>query len=264
MACNAPTITVGGVTLSTSDFENAKELIDKVSGDGGDPTLDEYTENIANGNNTKQTSGIQLPSDPAGQPPVQTTLPTPSPIAAETVNTAPPPGGNGSGVFPSIWGGDYDALLSPNFKVRAFTINAVFPNELIDYNSTYTKDVRYNNLRALAKNVAEPLLVKFGTFNINSGIRNKTSTPTGLSQHITGQGVDIQFPGWSYSRYWDNAAWVKDNIMYDQFIFEHSDKTGLAWYHLSFNASGNRAATDRTKVMTMYRNHYDQGLRRYG
>ena len=50
---------------------------------------------------------------------------------------------------------------------------------------------------------------------------------------------------------------------FDQFIFEHSSKTGLAWYHLSFRRSGNRPASDRTKVMTMYRGHYDSGLRRY-
>ncbi len=264
MACNAPTITVGGVTISTSDFENARELISTVSGDGGDPTLDEYDENIANGNNSSQTNGIQLPVDPAGKPPVQTALPTPSPIIAEATNDVPPPGGNGTILTPAVWNGSYDAQLSPNFKVRAFSITALFPNELTNYNATYTAQVRFNNLRGLAANVAEPLLAKFGKFSINSGIRNKTSTKTGLSQHITGQGMDVQFAGWSYERYWDNAAWIKDNIKYDQFIFEHSDKTGLAWYHLSFNTSGNRPASDRTKVMTMYRNHYDSGLQRHG
>ncbi len=76
--------------------------------------------------------------------------------------------------------------------------------------------------------------------------------------------MDVQFAGWNYQTYWDNAAWVKDNIPYDQFIFEHSDKTGLAWFHLSFNNTGNRPATSPTKVMTMYRNHYDPGLQKHG
>lgn len=261
MACTAPTITVGGITMSTSDFENISELVDTVSSDGGDPTLDEYTENIANGNNSARATGVQIPV--TGLPPIQTSLPTPSPIPASASNDTPPPGKTGVAVAPGSWAGDYDAALSPNFKVRAFTIGAVFPNELIKYGN-YTIDNRFTALKGLAINVAEPVLAKFGKFNINSGLRNKTSTASGISQHITGQAMDIQFSGWTYSRYWENAAWIKDNIPYDQFIFEHSDKTGLAWYHLSYNISGGRAASDRTKVMTMFRNHYDSGLKRHG
>jgi hypothetical protein len=261
MSCAAPTITVGGVTMSTSDFENIAELVNTISGDGGDPTLDEFTENIANGNNAGSTTGVQIPI--TGSPPVQTSLPTPSPVPANSSNDTPPPVLAGVVVAPGTWNGDYDAVLSPNFKVRAFTVNAVFPNQLIDY-GVYTMNSRFTNLKGLAVNVAEPLLAKFGKFNINSGLRNKTSTPSGVSQHITGQAMDIQFSGWTYARYWENAAWVKDNIPYDQFIYEHSDKTGLVWYHLSYNNAGGRAISDRTKVMTMYRNHYDPGLKNYG
>lgn len=264
MACAAPTIVVGGVTLSTSDFENAQDLLDTVSGDQGDPTLDEYEENIAGGNNTESRNGVQIPSSPSGSIPIQTSLPTPSPIPADQSNDKPGKGGNGTSIVCTIWDGvDYDVQLSPNFKLRAFTVNALFKNPLIDY-LTYTKQIRFCNLQNLAVNVAEPLRAKFGPFNINSGIRNKSSTPSGVSQHITGQAMDVQFSGWTYARYWENAAWVKDNLLYDQFIFEHSDSTGLAWFHLSYNPAGNRPVTDPKKVMTMYRNHYDSGLKKYG
>jgi len=256
MSCAAPTIVVGGVTMSTSDFENAKELL-KVSGDQGDPVQDGYDENIANGNNNRNTTGVQIP------PPIQTTPPTPIPLPAEQTDDKKPPGGDGAPVSCTAWTGDYDFQLSPNFKVRDFTVNALFPNQLIDY-LTYTKNVRCCNLQNLAMNVAEPLRAKFGPFSINSGLRNASSTPSGVSQHITGQAMDVQFAGWNYAKYWDNAAWVKDNIQYDQFIYEHSSSTGLAWYHLSFNQTGNRVASLPTKVMTMYRNHYDPGLKRYG
>lgn len=255
MSCSSPTVVVGGVTISTSDFVNAKELL-KVSADQGDPTLDEYVENIANGNNTNAATGVQFPA------PVITTLPTPSPIPPVQSNDKSPPGGNGTPITCTTWDGNYDFVLSTHFKVRDFTVNAVFPNELIDYLS-YTKEMRCCNLQQLANNVAEPMRTKFGVFNINSGIRNKTSTVSGISQHITGQAMDIQFTGWNYERYWENAAWIKDNIQYDQFIFEHSSETGLAWYHLSYNSSGNRAASLSTKVMTMYRNHYDSGLQKH-
>jgi hypothetical protein len=264
MSCTPPTITVGGVTLSTSDFQNAQELLQTVSGDQGDPTLDEHNENIANGNNSASRNGVQVPSAPGGSPPVQTSLPTPSPIPADQTISTPPPGRSGVSVGCTVWNGiDYNARLSRSFTLRQFTVNAVFPNPLTDY-LTYTKQVRFCNLQNLAENIAEPMRAKFGAFNINSAIRNMTSTPSGVSQHITGQAMDIQFSGWTYARYWENAAWIKDNIPYDQFIFEHSSSTGLAWYHLSFNKDGNRPASAPTKVMTMYRNHYDSGLKRYG
>jgi len=259
MSCAAPTVVVGGVTLSTSDFVNAQELVTTVSGDGGDPTLDEYNENIANGNNTASRRGVQI----AETVPTQTSLPTEIPFSPEASNDTSTNSRQGSAVTPGLWSGSYDQALSTNFKVRDFTINAVFPNQLIDYLS-YTKDVRFSNLQNLAVNVAEPLRAKFGNFRINSGLRNKSSTSSGVSQHILGQAIDVQFSGWTYARYWENAAWIKDNIPYDQFIFEHSDKTGLAWYHLSYNPAGNRAPSVRTKVMTMYRNHYSPGLKRFG
>ena len=257
MSCSAPIITVGGVTLSTNDFENAQALLD-ISGDGGDPTADGYEENIARGNNTTNTNGVQIP------PSTQTTLPPPSPIPGTSSNTTAPPANAGIPVHGAIWNGDYDTQLSLHFKVRDFTINALFPNQLTTFSSTYTSDIRFTNLKGLAVNVAEAVFAKFGTFRINSGVRNTNSVSSGVSQHVQGAAMDIQFAGWNYAKYWDNAAWIKDNIPYDQFIYEHSDKTGLAWYHLSFNNAGNRSPTLSTKVMTMYRNHYDPGLQRHG
>lgn len=259
MACTPPVITIGGVTLSTSDFQNASELINTVSGDGGDPTADGYDESVASGNNTLGTRGVQFSGA------LQTTPPPAIEQKPADVNDKTPTYKAGSPITCLTWTGDYNLRLSPNFTVKDFSLGAFFQNPLIDLPAYgITANDRCCNLQNLAVNVAELMLAKFGTFRINSGIRNKNTTASGLSQHVSGQAVDIQIPGWSYARYWDNAVWVKDNIPYDQFIFEHSDKTGLAWYHLSFNKNGNRAATDRTKVMTMYRNQFDSGLKRFG
>jgi len=258
MTCAPQTITIDGVTISTSDFVNATELLSNVSGDGGDPTQDAYEENIANGNNTRQQSGVQFP------PSTQTTLPTPIPVPSSESNTTPGQTGNGSPVTcVTPWSGSYNELLSPNFTVGSFTISAYYPHQLINL-GPYTTNVRFCNLKNLATNIAEPMRARFGNFLITSGLRNTTSASSGVSQHILGEACDLQFSGWTYARYWENAQWVKDNIPYDQFIFEHSDKTGLAWFHLSYNKNGNRAASLRTKVMTMYRNHFDSGLKRYG
>jgi len=259
MSCKPPTIEVAGVTISTNDFENAQELL-KVSDDQGDPTLDGYDENIANGNNSSGTTGVQFP------PSEQTAPPTPSPIPAEESNDKKPTDKDGTDpvcpVFTVVDNSTYDIQLSPNFKVSDFTIKAVFPNRILDIPRITPQD-RVCNLKGVAQNICEPMLAKFGAFKINSGLRNNNTTPSGISQHVSGQAVDIQFPGWTYDRYWENAAWIRDNIAYDQFIFEHSSTTGLAWYHLSFNRDGNRTSNLPTKVMTMYRNHYDPGLKRY-
>lgn len=261
MSCAAPKIIVGGVEMSTSDFENARELLDTVSDDSGDPTADADNENIANGNNTKNTKGVQLPPD--GSPPKQTTEPGPITVPADKSDEKKPAGSSGTPVPCSAWDGDYDFQLSPNFKVRDFTVNAVFKNQLIDV-AGLTASERCCNLKNLAMNVAEPILAKFGQFRINSGIRNQNSVKApNISQHVLGQAMDIQFPGWTYDKYWEYASWVRDNVPYDQFIFEHSSSTGLAWYHLSYNPAGNRPADSRSKVMTMYRNNYDPGLKKY-
>lgn len=256
MPCTSPKIIVGGITISTNDFENSRDLLINVSGDSGDPTYDEYEENIANGNNDKKVSGIQIP------PPKQTTLPediSDNPI--EKYNKKPP-GLQGNSVVCIPWNGNYSQEISPNFKIEDFTIRALSPRQMIDYPG-FSASTRTCNLQGLAVNVAEPILAKFGKFTINSGIRNETSSANGISQHIKGEAMDIQFPGWTYSRYWQNAAWIAENIPYDQFIFEHSDKTGLAWYHLSFRRTGNRPASDPRKILTMYKNKYSPGLLRF-
>lgn len=254
MPCTAPTVTVGGVTLSTSNYTNAVEVM-KVGNDQADPTADEREEYIANGKNTKNVYGMQ----PSNDMPTQTALPDPIAATPKKTNETPPPGKPGQVQSCPIWdGSDYDVLLSPNFKLRQFTINALFPNQLIDF-QTLTKQTRFCNLINVAYNIAEPMLAKFGTFSVNSGLRNHNTTSSGLSQHCSGQAIDIQIPGWTYDTYWQNAQWVKDNIPYDQFIFEHGNSV---WFHLSFNTAGGRPANNPNKVLTMWKGQYSPGLRK--
>lgn len=268
MSCSPPSINVGGTLISSSAWQDALPLITSVSDDRGDPTLDEYEENIATGNNTANTKGIQIAGNPAianpiGTIPTQTTLPPPISQPASASNITPVVAKNGTPSAGGIWDGTYTQKLSTNFTVGSFTTGALMPHPLIDY-LTFTKDIRFTNLQGLAQNVGETLIAKFGMPRVNSGVRNETSTKSGISQHIKGQAADFQWPGWTYAMYWDNAQWVKDNIPYDQFIFEHSPKTGLAWFHLSYNNAGGRAASDPNKILTMYQNHYSPGLHRYG
>lgn len=254
MGCSAPTVTVGGVTISTSNYANAKDVMKK-GNDQADPTADEHEDYIANGRNTRNVTGMQ----PSNDMPLQTAPPDPITAPPKTQNDTPPPGKPGTVQSCPTWdGSDYDYQLSPNFKLRAFTVNALYPNELKDF-QTINKQTRFCNLLNLANNICEPMRAKFGAFSINSGLRNSNSTPTGLSQHCTGQACDIQFAGWTYDMYWQNAQWIKDNIPYDQFIFEHGNSV---WLHLSFNTAGGRAVSNPNKVMTMWKGQYSPGLKK--
>ena len=256
MACRAPTITINGITISTSEFANARELIQNISGDQGDPTQDGYDENIANGNNDKKSTGVQFP------PPKQTEPPAPIDQKPDKKDDKPPTEKQGEPTECDTWTGDYNQKLSPNFTVQDFTIGAYYPHQLTDSGSM-TAQQRFCNLQNLAKNVAEPIRAKFGNFRITSGLRNTTSAENGTSQHLVGQAVDIQFPGMTYDQQWEAAKWVKENIAYDQLIFEHSSNTGNTWLHVSYNKSGNRPADASNKVMTMFRNKFSPGLRAF-
>ena len=258
MTCKPPTVIIGGVTMSTSDAQNARELLNELGGDNGDPTFDEYNSNIAGGNNANGTKGVQV-----NNPSVQTSLPEAPTATPITSDNKMPPNIPGKPITCLVWGGNYDDQLSTNFKVRDFTINAFFPNQLIDY-AGLSASQRCCNLQALAVNIAEPLLAKFGKFRINSAIRNQeTCAPPNHSQHTLGMAMDIQFEGWSLDKYWEMAPWIRDNLPYDQFIYEYSQK-GTVWYHLSHNQNGNRKSDDPLKIMTMWKNKYDHGiLKRY-
>ena len=265
--CSGSVDYVGGVIMPTSNFDNARELIAAVGSDLADPTADEYEDNIVAGNNDKGTTGIQSPL------PTQTTPPKAVTETPKDKNDTPPPARPTTSVNCKTWDGvNYDISMGKHFSLRNFTIGypdtsrnrivgCLYPNKLIDAFGL-TKAERMCNLQALAENVLDPLYDKIGTFRINSGIRNENSSK-GISQHCKGQAVDVQVPGWGYDRYWDMAAWIKDNLPYDQFIFEHSDATKLAWFHLSFNRAGNRPVGTPRKVCTMHRNKYIEGLKRY-
>lgn len=260
MPCTPPVVIVEGLVFSTSQWENTKDLVKQVGDDTSDPTHDGYDENIATGNNTKGTSGVQVPG------PTQTTLPPPITEKPKSVDEKPTPS-QGNAIDPGcptiLPDPLYSYRLSENYTVKDFCYAPLEKAQLIDAFGLSALQ-RLCNLKAVAINIVEPLRAKFGpSVKINSALRNDNTTSSGISQHCKGQAVDIQFTGWTFDMYWDNASWVRDNIKYDQFIFEHSNKSRLAWYHLSFNLSGNRLSSDRTKLMTMFNNKYSPGLQRF-
>lgn len=97
------------------------------------------------------------------------------------------------------------------------------------------------NLEALCKNILEPLRAHIGgPIKISSGYRcevlNSLIGGAKSSQHKFGQAVDIDVK--------DKCAmafhWIKDNLDYDQIIWEFGNDNQPDWIHISFSTKSNR------------------------
>jgi hypothetical protein len=94
------------------------------------------------------------------------------------------------------------------------------------------------NLVYLAAYVLEPLRVAMGEpIKISSGFRcyelNKAVGGVYNSQHMKGQAADLCIDGdIEKGRKWFN--YIKNNLPFDQLIWEKNPKTGSCWVHVSF------------------------------
>lgn len=157
-----------------------------------------------------------------------------TPPAPEPANVTP---GCGDVVAPPV---DYSYQLSANYQLRDLSTQAVFAHQIRAQNGLTEADI-ICNLKAVAENILEPLRAQYPGFNVNSGFR-RTS---GGSQHGKGEAVDIQWPGLSAAEYTERAEWARDNLAYDQFIFEHGNSI---WFHFSHVRGG----PQRRSVLTYY------------
>ncbi|WYW00804.1 PAAR motif of membrane protein [Pseudomonas phage vB_PpuM-Aura] len=230
------------IPVDQNSPENAAKLIRTA---GYDAFADEY----------ETSPGTPQQSYP---PAPQTSPPPPIDTPAQEENKVPPP----DRVTPITDCAmitlplDYGLRLSARFTLANVSIKTAFPHTIKAQRGLTEQEI-VCNLKALAEHILEPLWDAYPGFSFNSGFRTQQN---GRSQHETGQAIDVQWPGISNQEYWDRANWVKDNINYDQFIFEHGNRP---WLHMSFNRSGNRATTASNKVMTMYQNKYSSGLHRF-
>tara|TARA_R100000234_G_C4995129_1_gene177481 strand:- start:228 stop:683 length:456 start_codon:yes stop_codon:yes gene_type:complete len=95
-----------------------------------------------------------------------------------------------------------------------------------------------SNMKLLAEKVFEPLRAYVGgPIKINSFFRceelNTAIGGSGKSQHCHGQAIDID----DTFGVMTNAAmyrWIKDNLDFDQMIWEFGDDTNPAWVHVSY------------------------------
>jgi hypothetical protein len=152
-------------------------------------------------------------------------------------------------------GVNYDAKISPNYRLRDLSIGTLYPHKIKAQRGLSENDI-VCNLQNVAINIVEPLKAQFPNTRVNSGFRGTPSVPGGVSQHEKGEAVDIQFIGFSPSQYLEASKWVRANLPFDQFIFEHGNNI---WFHISCKRNGGQ----RKQVLTMYKKKYESGVKLY-
>lgn len=102
------------------------------------------------------------------------------------------------------------------------------------------------NFMLLAEKVFEPIREHFGVpIHISSGYRSKELNAkiggSSSSQHCHGKAIDIDMDG-STNGVTNKMVYdyIKDNLKFDQLIWEFGDDTNPDWVHVSYNEGKNR------------------------
>ena len=109
------------------------------------------------------------------------------------------------------------------------------------------------NMKLVAEKVFEPLRIFInGPIKVNSFFRspdlNKTIGGSTKSQHCKGQAIDIDDTygkATNAEMYW----WIKDNLDFDQMIWEFGNNDNPDWVHVSYVSS----EKNRNRCLKAYR-----------
>ena len=98
------------------------------------------------------------------------------------------------------------------------------------------------NFKKLAENVFQPIREHFGVpIHISSGYRSKAlTTVVGgslSSQHCSGEAIDIDMDGTSITNK-QIFDFIKENLNFDQMIWEFGTDTNPDWVHVSYESTG--------------------------
>jgi hypothetical protein len=110
-----------------------------------------------------------------------------------------------------------------------------------------------NNLRDIAINVFQPLRSGLNTsIYVSSGYRSKELNKaikgsSKTSQHMKGEALDLDADVYGGVSNKDIFLFIRDNLEFDQLIWEYGTKDSPNWVHVSFRKGNNRG-----KVMRCY------------
>ncbi len=121
-------------------------------------------------------------------------------------------------------------------------------------------ETHLNNMKELAEQVFEPLRKWVGgPIRINSFYRgpelNKAIGGSNKSQHCNGQAMDIDDNG-CHKTNAEMYAWIKDNLNFDQMIWEFGNDKNPDWIHISYV----NEIDNRNRCLKAYR---DKGKTKY-
>ena len=141
--------------------------------------------------------------------------------------------------------------LTTHFALSEFTRSESAKREGLD--NTPTPE-HLENLKTLCEKVLEPIRLRFGSINISSGYRGKMLNHfiggSVSSDHCLGRAADIDMDdsgtGVTNTEIFN---YIKDNLDYDQLIWEFGTKEKPDWVHVGYRGKDNRKQTLRaTKV----------------
>lgn len=141
--------------------------------------------------------------------------------------------------------------LSAHFDLGEFTRSESAKREGLD--NTPTPE-HLENIKILCEKVLEPIRLRFGPINISSGYRGKMLNHfiggSISSDHCVGRAADIDMDDMgSGITNTEIFNYIKDNLDYDQLIWEFGTKEKPDWVHVGYRGKENRKQTLRaTKV----------------
>jgi hypothetical protein len=96
-----------------------------------------------------------------------------------------------------------------------------------------------NNLISLAQNIFQPIRNHFGApIFVSSGYRsealNKAINGAKNSQHCKGQALDLDNDAVEYPTNKQIFDYIKDNLNFDQLIWEFGTEENPSWVHVSY------------------------------
>ena len=143
--------------------------------------------------------------------------------------------------------------ISAHLTLREVTKSSTADRNNLDNTPT---DEHLVNLKAVAENVFEPLRIHFGKpIGINSGYRsaavNKAVKGSSSSQHCKGEAIDIDADRYGGMTNAEIFNYIKDNLDFDQMIWEFGTDEEPNWVHVSF-------VTHRANKKKLTRAHYSK------
>lgn len=145
-------------------------------------------------------------------------------------------------IWPEIENQDFmnDKMLSANLSLsEAITSQTAIRKKIDNTPNAFVIE----NLKRIAVNVFQKVREYFEKpIRVSSGYRsfalNKAVGGSKSSQHVTGEALDIQ--GTNGVTNAEIFYYIKDNLQFDQLIWEYGNDDEPAWVHVSYREMGNR------------------------